>query len=193
MGQETPEGVRCWVVSRGRSDSVVGRALLAMPGRILLHGRRQCSLRCQHGSDEWGCACLCARVLARASVPAISIVLIASESLCPSLFPHPPRVEGGPAPSRRGLLLGPPGPLELLFLVWNPFGWKRAGWLDERMAADLEGAQHSSSASKRVIPTRLGPAVCSSSRPLCKHHRWQHSLTGSSPCAPSAFSTQHYY
>ena len=147
MGQETPEGVRCWAVSRGRSDSVVGRALLAMPGRILLHGHRQCSLRCQHGSDEWGCACLCARVLARAPVPAISIVLIASESLCPSLF-----------------------------LVWNPFGWKRAGWLDERMAADLEGAQHSSSASKRVIPTRLGPALEQTlvqAPPLAAFAHWQ--------------------
>jgi hypothetical protein len=45
------------------------------------------------------------------------------------------------------------------------------------MPADLEGAQHRSSASKRVIPTRLGPTVCSSSRLLCKRHRWQHSLT----------------
>jgi hypothetical protein len=42
VGQETLDGVRGGAVSRGRSESVVGRALLAVPCRILLHRHRQC-------------------------------------------------------------------------------------------------------------------------------------------------------
>ncbi len=46
----------------GRSQSVVGRALLALPGGILLHSHRQGSpARAANMNRTNGCACLCAR------------------------------------------------------------------------------------------------------------------------------------
>ncbi len=83
VGQETPEGLRCDTVSRGRSGSVVGRALLAVPGRILLQRHRQFSRAAGMNRTNGSvcvsvCACTCEPLLMHAiSIVELNEVIVA--------------------------------------------------------------------------------------------------------------------